>query len=75
MLYTLCVFLLVAILYTLMVLLNAKRKQFTSKEDIIALDLSPEELYKVLNFLLMYGVIDFKEYTNMELKSLPYVKR
>jgi hypothetical protein len=58
-----------------MVLLDAKRKQLTNKEDIMSLDLSPEEFYKVLNFLLLYGVISFDEYTKMEVKSLPYVNR
>jgi hypothetical protein len=42
-------------------------------EDIMALELSHEELYKSLNFLLMYGVITFEEYNELQMKGLPYL--
>lgn len=39
-----------------------------------ALDLSLEEFYKTLNFMLLYGVITFEEYNELERKGLPYVR-
>lgn len=39
-----------------------------------ALDLSLEEFYKTLNFMLLYGVITFDQYNEMERKGLPFVR-
>jgi hypothetical protein len=52
-----------------------KRKKTKQKgEEILALELSREELYKSLNFMLMYGIIDINDYNKIEVKSLSYLK-
>jgi hypothetical protein len=40
----------------------------------MALHLNKTEYYKSLNFMLMYGVITFEEYNELQMKALPYLK-
>jgi hypothetical protein len=41
-------------------------------DNVNSLVVSPEEFYKTLNFLLMYGVITQEQYTEIQLKALPF---
>jgi hypothetical protein len=66
---------LIGLLYTLIIMFTWKRKKTKQKgEEILALELSREELYKSLNFMLMYGIIDINDYNKIEVKSLSYLK-
>lgn len=40
----------------------------------IALDLTIEEFNKTINFMLLYGIIDFGQYNELQTKSLPYLR-
>jgi hypothetical protein len=51
-----------------------KEMKKENSKEIPSLDLTHEEFYKTLNFLLMYGVITFEEYGEIERKSLTFVK-
>jgi hypothetical protein len=42
--------------------------------EVMALHLNKTEYYKSLNFMLMYGVITFEEYNELQMKALPYLK-
>lgn len=37
-------------------------------------DITREEFYKILNYMLLMQVITMNEYTNLEMKTLPYLK-
>jgi hypothetical protein len=42
--------------------------------DMPSLDLTRNELYKALNFMLMMGVITSEQYNEIEAKAFPYIK-
>lgn len=60
------------ILYLVLLFLDSLRKK--KGEEELSFELTPEEFYKALNFMLMYGIIDISDYHNIELKSLTYLK-
>jgi hypothetical protein len=43
-------------------------------DRINSLDVTNEEFFKVLNFLLLYGIITFEEYQVIEQKGLSYTR-
>lgn len=45
----------------------------SASKDTPSLFLTREEFYKVLNFMLMFGVITYDEYSKMEIQSLPFL--
>lgn len=78
--YILAIFALICLIFTFICIAEQKHKNRnpsnqTEEQEELSLNLSREELYKTLNFMLMYGVIDFNQYNQIELKSLPYVSR
>lgn len=42
--------------------------------DMPSLDLTRNELYKALNFMLMMGIITSEQYNEIEAKAFPYIK-
>lgn len=52
---------------------DAKKNGEYYLEKINSLDVTSKEFFKVLNFMLMYGIITFEEYQEMERKALSYV--
>ena len=53
-----------------------KRKQKNNPQHYVdnvdSLNVSHEDFHKVVNFMLMYGVIDLDQYNQIMLKGLPY---
>ena len=39
-----------------------------------SLDITNEEYFKVLNFMLMYNIITFEQYQKLEIKGLSYTR-
>lgn len=46
----------------------------TQNTDILTLNLNRTEFYKALNFMMMFGIISFEQYTEIESKALPYLR-
>lgn len=53
---------------------HTENKQKFKGEDVPALEVTKEEFYKTLNFMLMFGIISFEEYNQIQTKGLPYVR-
>ncbi|HWI48387.1 MAG TPA: hypothetical protein VNU45_09225 [Rummeliibacillus sp.] len=75
--YVITIVIFVALLYIGMCLLE---KLFKKKlkpqqhyiDNVNSLNVTPDEFYKVLNFMLMYGIIDLEDYNKIQLKGLPF---
>jgi hypothetical protein len=69
---------LILFLYLLITISNSKQNHQPEPqpepEQEIALDLSIEEFNKTINFMLLYGIIDFDQYNELQTKSLPYLR-
>jgi hypothetical protein len=70
---------LILVLYLLITITNNKQKhqpepQPEPEQPQIALDLNIEEFNKTINFMLLYGIIDFDQYNELQTKSLPYLR-
>jgi hypothetical protein len=55
---------------------KARKKVFSKEdnEDINGFDLSREEFYRTLNYMLMMNIIDYQQYNELEVKALPYIQ-
>lgn len=73
---TICVIILYVCLVILERLFRKPKKQKSNPQyyvdNVNSLEVSPEEFYKVVNFLLLYGVIDLEKYNQIIMKGLPY---
>lgn len=72
--YAVVIFTLMFVIYC-MNTVRSENKQKVKGEEVPSLEVSKEEYYKVLNFMLMYGVIEFEEYNKIQTKGLPYVRQ
>ena len=43
-------------------------------DNVNSLDITREDYFKVLNFMLLYGIITNEEYMKLELKGLSYTR-
>lgn len=70
------VLLLIFIVMMVFIFLTTKTKKPSQYyiDNIDSLNVSHEEFHKVLNFMLMYGIIDLEEYNKIMLKGLPFAR-
>ena len=52
---------------------TAKKDGQYYMDKINSLDVNSKEFYKVLNFMLLYGIIDFEQYQELERRARTYV--
>lgn len=55
---------------------KARQKVFSHEDtkEINGFDVTSEEFYRTINYMLMMDIIDYQQYNELEIKALPYLR-